>query len=71
MLSKTPTVVELSAATAHRLDRGGSPMEIKHTHPSHADEDVRRSEVRDKQRICLALIRAQREKAKGVRRRSA
>lgn len=46
-------------------------MEIKHTHPSHADEDARRSEVRDRQRICLALIRAQREKAKGVRRRSA
>lgn len=46
-------------------------MEIKHTHPKHADEESRRSEIRDKQRACLARIRENREKAKAVKRRSA
>ena len=47
----------------HRLDAGGaSPMEIKHTHPSHASDDKRAENLKEKHRDCLALIAAARGK---------
>ena len=47
----------------HRLNAGGvSPMEIKHTHPSHASEDKRVENLKDAHRACLALIAATRGK---------
>ena len=37
-------------------------MEIKHTHPSHASDDKRAENLKEKHRECLTLIAAARSK---------
>ena len=56
-------IVAFPGSELHRLDAGGaSPMEIKHTHPSHASEDKRAENLKEKHRDCLALIAVARGK---------
>lgn len=56
-------IVAFPVSELHRLDAGGaSPMEIKHNHPSHASDDKRTENLREKHRDCLALIAAARSK---------
>ena len=65
-MSKTTNnskIVAFPVDELHRLDAGGaSPMEIKHTHPSHASDNKRVENLREKHRDCLALITAARSK---------
>ena len=56
-------IVAFPGSGAHMLDAGGVlPMEIKHTHPSHASEDKRVENLKDAHRTCLALIAVARGK---------
>ena len=56
-------IVAFPVNELHRLDAGGaSPMEIKHTHPSHASDDKRAESLKEKHRECLTLIAAARSK---------
>lgn len=57
-------IVAFPVSELHRLDAGGAspPMEIKHTHPSHASDDKRAENLKEKHRECLTLIAAARSK---------
>lgn len=59
------------AGSGHSLNRGGSAMEIKHTHPQYTSEDQRTDKLQETRAVCLAAIgrlRAKPDKrAKAVR----
>ena len=59
------------AGSGHSLNRGGSAMEIKHTHPQYTTEEQRMDKLQETRNLCLAAIgrlRAKPDKrAKAVR----
>jgi len=62
--TKLSNVVEFPAQMSHRVDTGGAClMEIKHSHPTHPSEEERVTQLKDLQRVCLALVRKQQDKA--------
>ncbi len=44
------------AGSGHSLNRGGSAMEIKHTHPQYITDDQRMEKLKDTRAVCLAAI---------------
>lgn len=59
-------LITFPATPAHTMDRGGTDMEIKHTHPTYESAEARQEKLRDTQRVCTAIIAALR--AQSVRR---
>lgn len=44
------------AESGHSLNRGGSAMEIKHTHPKYTTDEQRKEKLKDTRAVCLAAI---------------
>lgn len=58
----TKNVVVFPASNNHRIDAGGdASMEIKHVHPLHASQTERADQLKEKYRVCVALISAGRK----------
>ena len=44
------------AVSGHSLNRGGSAMEIKHTHPQYTTEAQRLDKLKETRVVCLAAV---------------
>ena len=44
------------AGSGHSLNRGGSAMEIKHTHPLYSSDEQRSDKLKETVAVCLAAV---------------
>lgn len=47
-----------SSPSAHKVEGGGIPMTVKHTHPQYETAEKRQEAIRDTRRVCAVLLRA-------------
>ncbi len=47
-----------SSPSAHKVEGGGIPMTVKHTHPQYETAEKRQDAIRDTRRVCAELLRS-------------
>lgn len=47
---------------AHKVEGGGIPMTVKHTHPQYETAEKRQEALRDTRRVCAELLRSLRSR---------
>ena len=50
------TILAYPAGGGHSLDRGGSAMEVKHTHPKYDTESQRLDKLKETRAVCRAAV---------------
>ena len=50
------TILAYPAGGGHSLERGGSAMEVKHTHPKYDTDSQRLDRLKETRAVCLAAI---------------
>lgn len=47
-----------SSPSSHKVEGGGIPMTVKHTHPQYETAEKRQEAIRDTRRVCAELLRS-------------